>query len=481
MVHKNASQYQLIVTSYEILRKDIDSFKMSFNYCVLDEGHIIRNPNSKITQAIKHIQCNRRLILTGTPIQNNVLELWSLFDFLMPGFLGTQQHFTANYSKPVMLSRNAKASTEEQEKGIMALEALHRQVLPFILRRLKGDVLQDLPPKVIQDVVVELSPLQSKLYSEFLKNNQIFGENTESLHTFQALQYLRKLTFHPKLVLNTNHPSFKSLVKELVEQGTSLDDICHSAKLLALKELLHSCGIGIKSEAENDVLELNVVQSRVLIFSQLKQTLSIVENDLFKRHMPTVSYLKLDGDVPSNARMSIVDKFNSNPSIDVLLLTVSIGGLGLNLTGANIVIFLEHDWNPQNDIQAMDRVHRIGQKKTVNVYRLITKDTLEEKIMSLQKFKLKIADTVVNKENQSFQSMSTHQLLDLFEYSENEKKSKVKQEQGIEDSIKDIPGKTKMSGLKAILASLEEYDEQSKLAEEYDLNNFLANINTGYK
>ena len=130
--------------------------------------------------------------------------------------------------------------------------------------------------------------------------------------------------------------------------------------------------------------------------------------------MPTVSFMRLDGSVPAGNRHAIVSKFNRDPSIDVLLLTTKVGGLGLNLTGADIVIFMEHDWNPQMDLQAMDRAHRIGQKKTVNVYRLITKDTVEEKIMSLQRFKLNIANTVVSADNSSMNTMSTGQILDLF-------------------------------------------------------------------
>jgi TATA-binding protein-associated factor len=133
---------------------------LQFNYAVLDEGHIIKNAKTKITQSVKRIRAHHRLILSGTPIQNNVLELWSLFDFLMPGFLGDEKQFNDLYSKPILSSRDAKASSKEQEAGELALEALHRQVLPFVLRRVKEDVLHDLPPKIIQDYHCELSPLQ---------------------------------------------------------------------------------------------------------------------------------------------------------------------------------------------------------------------------------------------------------------------------------------------------------------------------------
>lgn len=153
-----------------------------------------------------------------------------------------------------------------------------------------------------------------------------------------------------------------------------------------------------------------VSQHRALIFCQLKAMLDIVEKDLLSVHLPTVTYLRLDGSVPAPQRHAVVARFNADPSIDVLLLTTQVGGLGLNLTGADTVIFVEHDWNPMKDLQAMDRAHRIGQKKVVNVYRLITRSTVEEKIMGLQKFKLHTANTVISPENASLETMGTDQV-----------------------------------------------------------------------
>lgn len=183
-----------MIASYDIVRNDIDFFgEIHWNYCILDEGHVIKNGKTKVislitfivswktpkthvkllfqlSKAIKQLQANHRLILSGTPIQNNVLELWSLFDFLMPGFLGTEKQFNARYSKPILQSRDAKSSSKEQEAGVLAMESLHRQVLPFLLRRMKEDVLQDLPPKIIQDYYCELSALQVQLYEDFAKS-----------------------------------------------------------------------------------------------------------------------------------------------------------------------------------------------------------------------------------------------------------------------------------------------------------------------
>ena len=174
------ASHDVIIASYDVIRNEIEFFRtLHFSYVVLDEGHIIKNPKSAITKAVKSVKAFRRLILSGTPIQNNVVELWSLFDFLMPGYLGDYAHFNKRYAKPIQSSYNAKAKSTEQEAGIMALDALHKQVLPFLMRRMKEDVLSDLPPKIIQDYYCDLSPLQSRLY-------QTFGsqyKNSVSLHS----------------------------------------------------------------------------------------------------------------------------------------------------------------------------------------------------------------------------------------------------------------------------------------------------------
>ncbi|OXB67392.1 hypothetical protein ASZ78_010950 [Callipepla squamata] len=373
-------RHNLIVASYDVVRNDIDFFRnIKFNYCILDEGHVIKNGKTKLSKAVKQLTANYRIILSGTPIQNNVLELWSLFDFLMPGFLGTERQFAARYGKPILASRDARSSSREQEAGVLAMEALHRQVLPFLLRRMKEDVLQDLPPKIIQDYYCILSPLQVQLYEDFAKSRA----KCDIDETVSSIS-LREETEKPKLKA-TGH----------------------------VFQLLLDCGLGNGGSSESGT-EAVVAQHRILIFCQLKSMLDIVEHDLLRPQLPSVTYLRLDGSIPAGQRHSIVSQFNNDPSIDVLLLTTHVGGLGLNLTGADTVVFVEHDWNPMRDLQAMDRAHRIGQKRVVNVYRLITRGTLEEKIMGLQKFKMNIANTVISQENASLQSMGTEQLLDLF-------------------------------------------------------------------
>jgi len=383
----------IVITSYDICRNDIEQMsKLSWNYCVLDEGHIIKNSKAKLTQAVKRVVANHRLILSGTPIQNNVLELWSLFDFLMPGFLGTEKVFLDRFAKPIAASRNSKSNSKEQEAGALAIEALHKQVLPFLLRRLKEEVLDDLPPKIIQNYYCDLSELQKKLYDDFAKKqSKVITEEVGATsgkeakqHIFQALQYMRKLCNSPSLVLNEKHPQYEAVTRQLAKEKLSLRDPVHAPKLGALRDLLLDCGIGVDSNASPGELSTAgnaISQHRALIFCQLKEMCDIVENEVFKKLLPSVTFMRMDGSTDVRKRQELVTKFNGDPSIDCLLLTTHVGGLGLNLTGADTVIFVEHDWNPQKDMQAMDRAHRIGQKKVVNVYRLITRGTLEEKIM----------------------------------------------------------------------------------------------------
>uniref|UniRef100_A0A182M311 TATA-binding protein-associated factor 172 n=1 Tax=Anopheles culicifacies TaxID=139723 RepID=A0A182M311_9DIPT len=447
--------YNLIVASYDIVRKDIEFFSsVHWNYCILDEGHIIKNGRTKSSKAIKQLVANHRLILSGTPIQNNVLELWSLFDFLMPGFLGTEKQFSTRFSRPILASRDPKSSPKEQEAGALAMEALHRQVLPFLLRRVKEDVLTDLPPKITQDLLCELSPLQERLYEDFSRMH---------MHSSDIRECLENIDGQMAGPANKKTHVFQ-----------------------ALRQLLLDCGIGTNED-------VSVNQHRALIFCQLKAMLDIVENDLLKKHLPAVSYLRLDGSVPPSTRHHIVTKFNGDPSIDVLLLTTQVGGLGLNLTGADTVIFVEHDWNPMKDLQAMDRAHRIGQKKVVNVYRLITRKSLEEKIMGLQKFKLLTANTVVSDENASMDTMGTEQLLDLFTLADDGGKQRgavVATPSGSDRRLRSAannsgtaaanvepePNGNSGTAIKTVLESLPELWDDSQYHEEYDLSQFLEGL-----
>ena len=244
-------------------------------------------------------------------------------------------------------------------------------------------------------------------------------------------------------------------------------------QLVALKELLQECGIGAASEdEEGDLMQQEANEDsrhRVLIFAQMKTMLDIIENDLLKKHLPSVTFLRMDGPTPNNGRFEIQQKFNSDPSIDILMLTTHVGGLGLNLTGADTVIFVEHDWNPTRDLQAMDRAHRIGQKKVVNVYRLITRNTLEEKIMGLQRFKLSIANSVINEENASLRNMDTSQLLDLFSPAEGA--TMKKEAAGKEEEKAAGTGK-----LSQVLQNLEELWDEAQYEEAFNIDNFVSSL-----
>lgn len=489
--------HNVIITSYDVVRKDADYLtQFSWNYCILDEGHIIKNAKSKITSAVKQLKAQHRLILSGTPIQNNIIELWSLFDFLMPGFLGTERQFQASYGKPLLAARDPKCSAKDAEAGVLAMEALHKQVMPFLLRRTKEEVLSDLPEKIIQDRYCDLSPVQLKLYEQFSgshakqeistiikvdgsadSSNVEVAPTKASTHVFQALQYLLKLCSHPLLVLGekVTEPvasDLAAMINGCSDIITELHKVQHSPKLVALQEILEECGIG--SEASSSDGTLSVGQHRVLIFAQHKALLDIIEKDLFQAHMKSVTYMRLDGSVVPEKRFEIVKAFNSDPTIDVLLLTTHVGGLGLNLTSADTIVFMEHDWNPMRDHQAMDRAHRLGQKRVVNVHRLIMRGTLEEKVMSLQRFKVSVANTVINAENASMKTMNTDQLLDLFASAETSKKGGASSKKGSEDNDQ-TAGTGK--GIKAILGNLEELWDQSQYTEEYNLNQFLAKLN----
>ncbi|WFD29083.1 TATA-binding protein-associated factor mot1 [Malassezia sp. CBS 17886] len=428
--------YDAVIMSYDVVRNDIAALAgRAWHYCILDEGHVICSAKTKTTRAVKQIHAQHRIILSGTPIQNNVLELWSLFDFLMPGFLGSDHAFHERFAKPVLACRNGKPSATEQEAATLALEALHKQIVPFLMRRLKEDVLDDLPPKIIQDVECDLGDVQKKLYDDFVRSAA--RERVEDAledrdappatdparqHVFQTLQYLRKLANHPLLVLSPTHPAQQKLLAEVSAQRGTLPGLAHAPKLQALRQLLLDCGIGHDTCAESllpasSTQAAAVSQHRVLVFCQMKQMLDVIERDLLQPLMPSVTYLRLDGSVSTDRRHGIVQTFNADPSIDVLLLTTSVGGLGLTLTGADTVIFVEHDWNPMKDLQAMDRAHRLGQKKVVNVYRLVTRNTLEAKIMGLQQFKMNVANSVVTQQNKGMELMGTDQILDLFDTS----------------------------------------------------------------
>ena len=488
---------QLVVASYDTVRADADALSaLDYAYVVLDEGHAIRNPRAATTRAVKRVaqRAARRLLLSGTPIQNDVAELWSLFDFLMPGFLGDEAQFRRRYG--------AGGSRQRGEVDALALGALHKQVMPFVLRRMKEEVLKELPPKVLTDVFVEPSPLQQHLYAAFEASaakkdaEQALSSGVEGAepaegaqHAFAALQYMRKLCAHPALALaGVDDERKKALATRLggaaaaAQPDAWLRGAQHAPKLAALAQILRDCGIGGSADddepasataAPSATSARGPAAHRVLVFAQLKGLLDLVETELFARDMKgSVSYLRLDGSVPATQRFAIARRFDADPSIEVLLLTTHVGGLGLNLTAADVVVFLEHDWNPQRDLQAMDRAHRLGQTRSVAVYRLLTRHTLEARIMSLQRFKLDLANAVVTADNASMASMDTGTMLELFT---TDKEAPATAAAAAAAAAKAAEGGAR-GGAAAVLAGLEQLWDEAQYAEEFAVDAFVAKM-----
>ncbi|EQC30828.1 hypothetical protein SDRG_11588 [Saprolegnia diclina VS20] len=343
----------IVLTTYTCLQRDMELYQTtSFDYCVADEAHVIRNPTSQTAEALRSVRATHRIAVTGTPLQNTVVDVWSLFEFVLPGYLGLWPEFRQATLLPIQASRKESATNAQKEAGALALTQLHARVQPFILRRTKEHVLTELPPKIIQDVLCDLPEAQKALYDACANR---------STHSLQQLSQLQKLCVHPALL----HGGDTSI--EL------------SGKFLALKDLLEThVGDG----------------HRFLIFCHLQATVDLVA-DMLSANCAEIGVDRLDGSVPVPQRQAIVDRFNTDASVHALLLTTAVGGLGLTLTGADTVFFLEHSWNPFTDLQAMDRAHRLGQTRTVTVYRLLAKDTVEADVMSCQRFKEAMAAAVV--------------------------------------------------------------------------------------
>lgn len=374
------TECDILISSFESFRNDYLNFiEKDWFYVVIDEGHVLRNRQTMLYSRMSMIKCPRKVILTGTPVHNSVEDLVSLFNFLMPNYLGMEKGYG---------SLNAKMSDSEIEKTQEKLRLLHKKVLPFILRRLKIDVLKDLPPKIIRDINVEFGPVQEKLYYAISERGFKEDEvNVEELEYGRINPKSAGLKRSRDLLLAASHIGH-------FEESTEI-----SCKVRALEDLISLCG--------GDEL-----RNKILVFFQFKSTIDLVVRDITAKHK--IKYARLDGSIPSSARSRVAEEFNTGTT-QILFLTTQVGGLGLNLTGADTVILYEHDWNPFNDLQAMDRAHRIGQKKTVNVFRLIARNTVEEKVMNLQSFKLFVANSLVSQQNADIETMDTKDLLERFQ------------------------------------------------------------------
>ena len=370
----NLTKYDVIITSYSLLQKDIEAYRvMTFSYAILDEAQHIKNRGTRNAKSVKMIKSDHRLILSGTPIENSLDELWSLFDFLMPGFLSSYERFTEKY---------IRVQGDEQTKN---LQYLRKKVAPFVMRRMKVDVLKDLPP--VDEIVyhTQLSDAQNELYRSYAES--ALGELTKlverdgfdkcQIHVLATLTRLKQICCHPAI-----------FAKEAAESGDS-------AKYEMLLDLLDT---------------LNEGNHKTVIFSQYTKMLQIMRKDLEQRG---VKFVYLDGSTKN--RLEIVKQFNADPSILVFLVSLKAGGTGLNLTGADTVIHYDMWWNPAVENQATDRVHRIGQKQSVSVYKLVTLGTIEEKIVEMQNRKKGLVKKIVSCDDEAITKLTWEDVLELLQ------------------------------------------------------------------
>lgn len=371
---KEIPNYDVVITSYALVRRDIEKLqKYNFRYVILDESQNIKNALSQTAQAVKKLNANHKLALSGTPIENKLEELWSVFDFLMPGFLMSISEFNFRYVNPIM------------ERGDKTVERrLKLQIYPFILRRMKRDVAKDLPDKVENIAYCELTDEQKDFYlqvldstkEELFKSIEQNGLEKSRLSIFSALLRLRQICCHPRLYDKEN-------VKHVMSSG----------KFEKLKVMLEE----IISEGH-----------RVLLFSQFVNMLDIVK-DWCERE--AIEYEYLTG--KTKDRQGAVERFN-NGKVPIFLISLKAGGTGLNLTGADYVIHYDPWWNPAVEDQATDRAYRIGQKKKVFVYRLITKNTVEEKIQKLKTVKRNLVDSVISVDRNIVKSLTMDDIREIF-------------------------------------------------------------------
>ncbi|EOU1110453.1 DEAD/DEAH box helicase [Clostridium perfringens] len=347
---KSYEKYDVLLTTYGTLKNDEKAYEnLSFDYCIIDEAQNIKNPSAQATLSVKNIKSRCNIALTGTPIENNLMELWSIFDFVMPGYLFTKERFRERFIL--------------DESSLSELKSL---ITPFILRRLKEEVLSELPEKLEKKYLVEMKGKQKQLYSFYVNaiKNQL-NENKSSeksgrdkINLFAYLTKLREICLDPSLVV----PDYKG----------------GSSKLTVVKEI-------VKDASESG--------KKILLFSQFTSVLQKIEEDFKKED---ISYLYLDGGTSAKDRVERVKKFNEDSNIKVFLISLKAGGVGLNLTSASVVIHFDPWWNPAVEDQATDRAHRFGQENKVEVIKLVAKDTIEEKIVLMQEDKRELIQSLMD-------------------------------------------------------------------------------------
>ena len=358
----NIDNYDVLLTTYTTYKNDMDKYKnINFDYCIIDEAQNIKNPDAIITKAIKKINAKVKFALTGTPIENNLMELWSIFDFIMPGYLYNKSKF--------------KSTFVNNEKNIIELKNL---IKPFILRRTKKEVITELPDKIEQKIIIDLEKEHKRAYKGYVNliTRKIKENNQDNITVFSYLTKLRQLCLSPEL-----------MVKNYQGKNSKLDVL-----------------INIINDSSDE---------KILVFSQFTKVLEVIGKRLNEEN---ISYSYLDGKTSAKDRVKLVEEFNTNNN-KVFLISLKAGGTGLNLTSANIVVHFDPWWNPAVEDQASDRAHRIGQKNVVNVIKLIAKGTAEERVINLQETKKELIEDVINgnlDNSSTLKNLSKDDIIDLF-------------------------------------------------------------------
>lgn len=368
-----ACDFDVLITSYEmVIREKSQLKKFKWEYIIVDEAHRIKNEESSLSQIIRLFYSRNRLLITGTPLQNNLHELWALLNFLLPDVFGDSDQFDETFAEDD--TDGELTQEEKQAKQDKAVQDLHQLLSPFLLRRVKSDVETSLLPKIETNIYIDMTDMQIQWYKKLLEKdidavNGVIGKREGKTRLLNIVMQLRKCCNHPYLFDGAEPGPPYTTDEHLVY---------NAGKMVILDKMLK------KFQAEG---------SRVLIFSQMSRLLDILEDYCYFR---SYNYCRIDGSTSHEDRIEAIDQYNA-PDSDkfIFLLTTRAGGLGINLTSADIVILYDSDWNPQADLQAMDRAHRIGQKKQVKVYRFVTEHAIEEKVLERAAQKLRLDQLVI--------------------------------------------------------------------------------------
>lgn len=374
---KQIPKYDVVITSYDLLKRDIETYEelnYEFRYVIADEAQYMKNSNTQNAKCIKQIRSKTRFALTGTPIENSLSELWSIFDFVIPGYLFSYKKFKEKFEAPIVKDNNEQA-----------MKRLKTLIEPFVLRRTKKEVLTELPDKTITVSNNEMNDEQQKLYLSYLSQAKeelkeeiaANGFDNSRIKILSLLTRLRQICCHPNLFID-GYTAGSSKLEQCMDIVTTAIDAGH----------------------------------KILLFSNYTSMFEIIEKELKKQN---IEYFKLTGQTKVNTRIELVDEFNANPNIKVFLISLKAGGTGLNLVGADTVIHYDPWWNLSAENQATDRAYRIGQKNNVQVYKLITNNSIEEKIFELQNKKSELIENVLDTNTSFISKLSKEEILSLFE------------------------------------------------------------------